>query len=118
MTMEMAVGIVGTGNMGGAMWRRLHDRNVDAEVFDLRRDVAAQLGARVADSASALVAQCDAVILSLPTSRHVQAAIDSVIDDLVSIGCEILTLGQYLQPTANHLPVIRWVHPDEFASWT
>jgi lipoic acid synthetase len=43
--------------------------------------------------------------------------IDGVIDDLVSIGCEILTLGQYLQPTVNHLPVIRWVHPDEFASW-
>jgi lipoic acid synthetase len=43
--------------------------------------------------------------------------IDAVLDDLVSIGCEILTLGQYLQPTANHLPVERWVHPDEFRSW-
>jgi lipoic acid synthetase len=43
--------------------------------------------------------------------------IDSVIDDLVSIGCEIFTLGQYLQPTARHLPVERWVHPDEFAQW-
>ncbi len=43
--------------------------------------------------------------------------IDSVLDDLVSIGCDILTLGQYLQPTAKHLPVARWVHPEEFASW-
>jgi lipoic acid synthetase len=43
--------------------------------------------------------------------------IDSVIDDLVSIGVEILTLGQYLQPTASHLPVERYVHPDEFQSW-
>ena len=43
--------------------------------------------------------------------------IDAVLDDLVSIGCDILTLGQYLQPTAKHLPVMRWVHPDEFASW-
>lgn len=43
--------------------------------------------------------------------------IDSAIDDLVSIGCDILTLGQYLQPTAKHLPVDRWVHPDEFAEW-
>jgi len=43
--------------------------------------------------------------------------IDHVIDDLVSIGCEILTLGQYLQPTPDHLPVERWVHPDEFTSW-
>src|SRR5688572_27880757 len=40
--------------------------------------------------------------------------IDAVLDDLVAIGCEILTLGQYLQPTAHHLPVERWVHPDEF----
>jgi len=43
--------------------------------------------------------------------------IDAVIDDLVAIGCEILTLGQYLQPTHKHLPVERWVHPDEFAHW-
>jgi lipoic acid synthetase len=43
--------------------------------------------------------------------------IDSVIDDLVSSGCDILTLGQYLQPSAKHLPVERWVHPDEFAEW-
>jgi lipoic acid synthetase len=43
--------------------------------------------------------------------------VDAVLDDLVSIGCEILTLGQYLQPTPKHLPVERWVHPDEFAAW-
>lgn len=42
---------------------------------------------------------------------------DAVLDDLVSISCDILTLGQYLQPTAQHLPVERWVHPDEFAMW-
>jgi lipoic acid synthetase len=46
-----------------------------------------------------------------------EAEIDSVLDDLVSIGCEILTLGQYLQPTQQHLPVQRWVHPDEFVEW-
>jgi lipoyl synthase len=43
--------------------------------------------------------------------------IEAVLDDLVSIGCDILTLGQYLQPTREHLPVVRWVHPDEFAMW-
>jgi len=43
--------------------------------------------------------------------------IDSVLDDLVSIGCDILSLGQYLQPTAKHLPVDRWVTPEEFAEW-
>lgn len=43
--------------------------------------------------------------------------IDSVLDDLVAIGCEILTLGQYLQPTPRHLPVERWVSPGEFDQW-
>jgi lipoic acid synthetase len=43
--------------------------------------------------------------------------IDAVMDDLVAIGVDILTLGQYLQPTPKHLPVDRWVHPDEFTSW-
>jgi lipoic acid synthetase len=43
--------------------------------------------------------------------------IDAVLDDLVAIGVDILTLGQYLQPTPNHLPVDRWVHPDEFKQW-
>lgn len=34
---------------------------------------------------------------------------------LVDVGCDVLTLGQYLQPTKKHLPVQRFVHPDEFA---
>jgi lipoyl synthase len=43
--------------------------------------------------------------------------VGAVMDDLVAISCDIMTLGQYLQPTPQHLPVHRWVHPDEFASW-
>ncbi len=31
--------------------------------------------------------------------------------------CDIITIGQYLQPTRNHLPIDRWVHPDEFADY-
>jgi lipoic acid synthetase len=31
--------------------------------------------------------------------------------------CDIMTVGQYLQPTRNHLPIDRWVHPDEFAEY-
>lgn len=31
--------------------------------------------------------------------------------------CDIITIGQYLQPTRNHLPIDRWVHPDEFAQY-
>lgn len=36
------------------------------------------------------------------------------IDELVENGVHILTLGQYLQPTKNHHPVIDWIHPDTF----
>ena len=36
-------------------------------------------------------------------------------DDLRQNGVDVLTLGQYLQPTPKHLPVDRFIHPDEFA---
>jgi lipoic acid synthetase len=36
---------------------------------------------------------------------------------LVEVGCDVLTLGQYLQPTSKHLPVQRFVHPDEFSEY-
>ncbi|TAE26432.1 MAG: lipoyl synthase [Candidatus Kapaibacterium sp.] len=39
----------------------------------------------------------------------------TVMQDLCAIKVDILTLGQYLQPTKGHLPVERFVHPDEFA---
>lgn len=35
--------------------------------------------------------------------------------DLADNGCDVVTIGQYLQPTPKHLPVVRFVHPDEFA---
>jgi lipoic acid synthetase len=37
-----------------------------------------------------------------------------VMADLQKIRCDIFTVGQYLQPTKDHLPVARYVHPDEF----
>lgn len=36
-------------------------------------------------------------------------------DDLRKHGVEVLTLGQYLRPSANHLPVVEYIHPDIFA---
>jgi lipoyl synthase len=42
------------------------------------------------------------------------AEIAATMDDARAVGVDILTLGQYLQPTAHHLPVERWVTPDEF----
>jgi lipoyl synthase len=38
-------------------------------------------------------------------------------EDIVAQGAQILTLGQYLQPTSEHLPIERYVHPDEFAEF-
>jgi len=43
--------------------------------------------------------------------------IRQIMDDLVTHGCEVLTLGQYLQPTKMHLEVREFVHPDKFAHW-
>ena len=38
-----------------------------------------------------------------------------VMDDLRAVGCDIITIGQYLQPTTDHLPVARFYDPSEFA---
>ncbi len=38
----------------------------------------------------------------------------SAITDLAAVGVDILTIGQYLQPSRAHLPIVRWWHPDEF----
>jgi lipoic acid synthetase len=35
--------------------------------------------------------------------------------DLAATGCQILTIGQYLRPSAAHAPMVRYYHPDEFA---
>ncbi len=39
------------------------------------------------------------------------------LDDLAQIGLDVLTIGQYLQPTPNHLPVYEFVHPDTFEKY-
>jgi lipoic acid synthetase len=41
----------------------------------------------------------------------------ATLHDIRGAGVEILTIGQYLQPTRDHLPVDRWVHPEEFAGY-
>ena len=43
--------------------------------------------------------------------------IKTVMHDLRAVSCDILTIGQYLQPTRQHLPVSRFYHPDEFAAF-
>ena len=41
----------------------------------------------------------------------------ATLQDLAAQRTDILTLGQYLQPTRDHLPIVRYVHPDEFAEF-
>jgi lipoic acid synthetase len=43
------------------------------------------------------------------------AEVADALADLRDAGCDLVTMGQYLQPTKLHLPVDRWVRPDEFA---
>ena len=51
------------------------------------------------------------IMLGLGETR---AEVERVMRDLRDHGCEMLTLGQYLQPSRDHLPVARYVTPDEF----
>ena len=46
-----------------------------------------------------------------------EAELFTAMDDLRAAKCDILTLGQYLQPTLKHLPVLEFVHPDKFAAY-
>lgn len=55
------------------------------------------------------IGERDEEVLAL--MKEVQAA--TRVGDTAS--CDILTIGQYLQPTRNHLPIDRWVTPDQFA---
>ncbi len=41
----------------------------------------------------------------------------AIMDDLLESGCDVLTIGQYLQPTKMHLAVAEFVHPDLFAEY-
>jgi lipoic acid synthetase len=46
-----------------------------------------------------------------------QEEVFQAMDDLVANGLDVLTLGQYLQPTKMHHEVIEWIHPDTFAMY-
>jgi len=62
--------------------------------------------------AAGLVTKSGLILGMGETESEVRAAMA----DLRSVGVEILTIGQYLRPSADHLPVAKWWHPDEFAA--
>jgi lipoic acid synthetase len=39
------------------------------------------------------------------------------LEDLAAVGCDLLTIGQYLRPSPDNLPVVEFVHPDKFRWW-
>jgi lipoic acid synthetase len=43
--------------------------------------------------------------------------VEQALADLLAVGVKIVTLGQYLRPTPDHLPVAEFVHPDRFKAW-
>jgi len=54
------------------------------------------------------------VMLGLGETRE---EVIETMQDLVNVGCDILTLGQYLQPTPKHLPVKEFITPNQFAEY-
>ena len=43
--------------------------------------------------------------------------IDQLLDDILATGCDILTIGQYLQPSKDHYPLARYATPEDFARY-
>lgn len=43
--------------------------------------------------------------------------VEELMDDLLEVGCEILTIGQYLQPTHKHYPVAAYITPEQFVEY-
>jgi len=48
---------------------------------------------------------------------EMEIEVEQTLNDLLEVGCRMLTMGQYLQPTKSHLPVERFIPPEEFNEW-
>ena len=89
-------------------------RRLTPAVRDARAGYEQSLGVlRAARAARPGILTKSSLMLGLGEER---AEVDQAMRDLREAGVDILTLGQYLRPTANHLPVQRYVHPDEFTA--
>ncbi len=76
------------------------------DVLDTYKRAAAEAGHRALTKSS--------IMLGLgETDDEVRACMR----DLREVGCDVLTFGQYLQPTPRHLAVAEFVHPDKFEAW-
>jgi lipoyl synthase len=88
--------------------RRLHGRIRPAFGYERSLDVL-----RIAKRSRASQVTKSNLILGMGERPEEVAG---ALHDLAQVGCDIVTMGQYLQPTKHHLPVDRWVRPEEFAA--
>lgn len=87
--------------------RRLSPQIRSRAKYDLSLSVIRQI------SESGLVAK-SGIMLGLGEES---SEIQETMDDLLKVGCKVLTIGQYLQPSRNHMPVAQWVRPEEFEEY-
>lgn len=64
--------------------------------------------------ASSGVRSKSGIMLGLGETRE---EILQTMDDLLAVGCEVMTIGQYLQPTKDNFPLQDYIHPDTFAEY-
>ncbi len=89
--------------------RARYDRSLG--VLERAKALAAELGPGV-DGRPAAVHTKSSIMVGLGETRE---ELHQTFVDLRAVDCDILTLGQYLRPSPEHLPVERYYHPDEFA---
>lgn len=71
-----------------------------------------------------LLAQVKAAAPSIMTKSGIMVGLGETVDevsdvfrDLRAVGCDLLTIGQYLAPSKSHHPVVAYIHPDQFAAY-
>jgi lipoic acid synthetase len=76
------------------------------------------------DRSLELLARVKKVAPSIPAKSGImlglgetEAEVKQVIADIYHTGCRMLTIGQYLQPTSDHLPVVNFIPPEKFERW-
>ena len=79
-----------------------------------RYDRSLELLQRVKDLSGGTIKAKSGLMLGLgETDDEVQ----KTLEDLRAHDCDLLTIGQYLRPSPNHLPVVEYIHPDRFQHW-
>lgn len=106
----------------------MHLARSGLDVFAHNIETVASLQRRVRDHRAGYYQSLEVLRMAKSAGVHTKSSImlglgesdEEVVDtmlDLRDAGVDILTLGQYLQPTPNHLPVKEMVSPDKFEHW-